>query len=65
MSVRTTKAGQKIYITPRKALFEQLTAAARLAAWEKERAFIIQLIEQGPISGQRTWAREELYEQKL
>ena len=39
--------------------------AARLATWEKERAFISQLIEQGPVSGQRTWAREELYEQKL
>jgi hypothetical protein len=65
MRGRATKAGQKIYITPPKTPSEQLTIAARLAAWEKERAFISQLIEQGPVPGQRTWAREELYEQKL
>jgi len=33
-----------------------------LRAWEKERAFIQSLIEQGPVSGKRTWRREDLYE---
>lgn len=32
-----------------------------LAAWEKERAFITHLIQQGAISGQRSWRREDLY----
>jgi hypothetical protein len=31
-------------------------------AWEKERAFITHLIELGPISGRRTWRREDLRE---
>ncbi|RMD66035.1 hypothetical protein D6833_02000 [Candidatus Parcubacteria bacterium] len=33
-----------------------------LAAWEKERAFILRLIEEGPVPGKRTWRREDLYE---
>ena len=33
-----------------------------LNAWEKERAFIMHLMQQGPVPGQRTWQREELYE---
>ncbi len=33
-----------------------------LAAWEAERAFIRRRIEQGPLSGERTWRREELHE---
>jgi hypothetical protein len=33
-----------------------------LTAWEKERAFIDRLIQQGPVPGGRTWRREELYE---
>jgi hypothetical protein len=33
-----------------------------LTAWAEERAFIDKLIQQGPISGQRTWQRKELYE---
>jgi hypothetical protein len=33
-----------------------------LAGWEKERAFIVRLIKQGPIAGGRTWAREDLHE---
>lgn len=32
------------------------------AVWEQERAFILNLIEQGPVPGKRTWRREELYE---
>ncbi|GIV79911.1 hypothetical protein FKZ61_020865 [Litorilinea aerophila] len=31
------------------------------AAWEEERAFILRLIEEGPVPGQRTWRREDLY----
>lgn len=37
-----------------------------LSAWEKEKAFIQQLIsqspEQGSVSSKRTWRREDLYE---
>ncbi len=33
-----------------------------LGAWEKERAFIDRLIQQGSVPGGRTWRREELYE---
>jgi hypothetical protein len=33
-----------------------------LTAWANEKAFITDLIEQGPIIGGRTWQREELYE---
>lgn len=33
-----------------------------LAAWDRERAFIAQLIERGPVSGGRSWKREDLYE---
>lgn len=32
------------------------------AVWEQERAFILGLIEQGPVPGKRTWRREDLYE---
>ena len=35
------------------------------AAWEEARAFIHTLIAQGPVSGGRTWSREELYEERL
>lgn len=31
-------------------------------AWEKEQAFIAQLMEQEPIPGKRSWQREELHE---
>jgi len=31
-----------------------------LSAWQKERAFIESLIEQGPVSGGRTWQRDDL-----
>jgi hypothetical protein len=31
------------------------------AAWERERAFIRDLIQQGVVSGSRTWRREELH----
>jgi hypothetical protein len=34
-------------------------------AWEEARAFIHDLIAQGPVSGGRTWSREELYEERL
>jgi hypothetical protein len=41
----------------------QTTSAPRdLAAWQEARAFIESLIAQGPVSGGRTWTREELYE---
>lgn len=33
-----------------------------ITAWEKERIFITQLIQQGPVPGRRTWRREDLYE---
>lgn len=33
-----------------------------LSAWEQERAFIQKLIDRGPVSGKRTWRREDLYE---
>ena len=33
-----------------------------LSAWQEERAFITQLIQQGPVPGGRTWRREDLYE---
>ncbi len=33
-----------------------------LAAWEKERAFILHLIQRGAVPGKRTWQREELHE---
>jgi hypothetical protein len=33
-----------------------------LGAWEEERAFILQRMAQGPVSGRRTWQREELHE---
>lgn len=32
------------------------------SAWEKERLFISNLIQQGPIPGRRTWRREDLHE---
>jgi hypothetical protein len=33
-----------------------------LVGWEKERAFILGLIEQGPVPGKRSWRREDLYD---
>ena len=42
---------------------QALTRARRLDAWKRERAFIQELIDQGPIEGGgRTWRREDLYE---
>ena len=35
---------------------------SNVAAWEVERDFISDLIEQGPVSGQTNSSREELYE---
>ncbi len=32
-----------------------------IRAWQKERAFIRKLIQQGPAPGKRTWKREELH----
>jgi len=40
----------------------QTTGARDPAAWQEARAFIESLIAQGPVSGGRTWMREELYE---
>ena len=33
-----------------------------LSAWEEERTFIANLVQQGPVPGQRTWRREDLHE---
>jgi len=33
-----------------------------LSAWQEERDFINQLIQQGPLPGGRSWRREDLYE---
>ena len=33
-------------------------------AWEEARAFILSLIAQGPVSGGRTWKREDAYEER-
>jgi hypothetical protein len=33
-----------------------------LGAWEAERTFIMRLIHQGAVAGNRTWKRDELYE---
>jgi hypothetical protein len=33
-----------------------------LSAWQRERAFIEQLIELGPVPGGRTWSREDLHD---
>lgn len=33
-----------------------------LKAWEDERQFLQTLIEQGAVSGKRTWKRDDLYE---
>ncbi len=33
--------------------------------WEEERAFIEDLIAQGPVSGERTWTRDSIYEERL
>ncbi len=35
-----------------------------LTAWAKEKAFITELMEQGPVAGGRNWQREELYERQ-
>jgi len=32
-------------------------------AWENERAYIEQLIALGPVSGGRSWSREDLYDE--
>jgi hypothetical protein len=32
-----------------------------MRAWKKEKAFITRVIEEGPLPGERTWRREELY----
>jgi hypothetical protein len=34
-------------------------------AWKEVRAFIEEWMAQGPVSGGRTWTREELYEERL
>ncbi len=30
--------------------------------WKKERTFILDLINQGPVAGRRKWKREDLYD---
>ena len=39
-----------------------LPAKTDLTAWAKEKAFITELIGQGPVAGERSWQREDLYE---
>jgi hypothetical protein len=34
-------------------------------AWEQVVAFVDERVAQGPVSGQRTWTREELYKERL
>jgi len=49
----------------RRAIDQQLAASLGfrdLRAWEQERAFIAALMERGPVRGERTWRREELYD---
>ncbi len=33
-----------------------------LNVWARERAFILQLIQLGPVAGRRTWRREDIHE---
>ena len=33
-----------------------------LSVWEEERAFMERLMQEGPVSGGRTWKREDLHE---
>jgi len=33
-----------------------------LQAWQTERTFIQRMMEQGSVTGERTWRRDELYE---
>lgn len=37
-------------------------AGAEMPAWEAEDAFIAALIQLGPVIGERTWKREDLYD---
>jgi len=46
-------------------LTQKAYAARDPAAWQEARAFIEALIAQGPASGERTWTREQLYEERL
>ncbi len=48
-------------------LWEGSEARKRRAqeAWQQARAFIEELIVQGPVPGGRTWTREEIYEERL
>jgi hypothetical protein len=39
-----------------------LVSRRDLSAWQEERDFINQLIQQGPLPGGRRWRREDLYE---
>jgi hypothetical protein len=39
-----------------------LSGPRDLAAWEREREFIQELIKAGPVPGHRSWTRESLYE---
>ena len=42
---------------------QALTRARRLDAWKRQRAFIQELIDQGPIEGGgRTWRRSDAYD---
>jgi len=41
---------------------ETLPKRTKHQAWEVERAYIEQLMQQAPADGTRTWTRDELYE---
>jgi predicted DNA-binding protein len=46
-------------------LEDEAQRQAAETAWAEERTFIEARIAEGPVSGGRTWTREELYEDRL
>ena len=62
----SSKVRKQIYIDGQEAVIKHLafaagTSEADLNAWERVRQRIEQLIEQGPVPGERAWRREDLY----
>jgi hypothetical protein len=64
------KASKRLGISEAELVRQALTAQARrvrlpqrrASAWERERHFLLTLLEQGPVPGGRVWKREDLYE---
>ena len=52
----------------RRAIDQQVAATPSgmrdLAAWEREKAFIAERMAAGPVSGQRRWRWEDVYEER-